>query len=66
MAIITGLNFAGTPGYDYRLLVKSSGIDLTKLSNRQYMNYNNISRISLNITIKLRTCITGEYFTTGG
>ncbi|CDW74791.1 UNKNOWN [Stylonychia lemnae] len=60
-------NFAGAPGFQYTVAFQSDGIDLSKQSNKQYMQNNN-QKTDLNtgIVIALRECAVGESFSASG
>lgn len=64
--MVSGLIFAGTPGYTYSIIFTTNGIDLTKLSNIEYMNQLHSTSLDMDMTISLRDCLVGEQFTSAG
>ena len=51
MTEISGIIFSGSPGYDYNIIFRSSGIDISKQSNQDYMSSDDSTEINLNLTI---------------
>lgn len=60
MVEIKGLIFAGTPGFNYSIIFTTDGIDLTKVSNKQYMTSQKKSNLDMDLSISLRECEIGE------
>lgn len=64
--IISDVKFAARPGYTYRISLSTDGIDTSKKSNSDYMKSKSLSDIDFKLTINLRECEVGEYFTSAG
>lgn len=60
MVVISGLTFAATPGYTYKISFSTDGIDKTKQSNKEFMAEENTSDIEFGMSIELRECAVGE------
>eukprot|EP00347_Sterkiella_histriomuscorum_P017716 403348268 len=63
---IEDVTFAASPGYTYRISFSTDGIDQTKVANKAYKTEQKISDIDFKLTLALRNCSVGEYFTTAG
>ena len=63
---VSDVSFAASPGYTYRVSFSTDGIEQTKVSNVAYKAKMNITDIDFKMTIALRNCSVGEYFTSAG
>jgi len=53
MAVVEDFSFAGTPGYSYSISFSTDGIDLTKLSNKQFMKNQGNGKTNLDSDIAI-------------
>ncbi|CDW82066.1 UNKNOWN [Stylonychia lemnae] len=66
---IQNIQFTGTPGYQYGLVLTTDGIDIKKKSNKEYLSNTlnqSQSDIDFKIEVQLRECEIGEQFTVAG
>ena len=63
---IKDIILSANPGHNYKIVVQTDGIDLTKKNNVEYMASLNVTALDLEIKVNLRLCLPGERFTQNG
>jgi hypothetical protein len=66
VAAISGLEFSGAPGYEYKLNFISSAIDELLPENKDFKEKLAIDQIDFELDVGLRECKVGEYFNAVG
>ncbi|CDW71619.1 UNKNOWN [Stylonychia lemnae] len=66
IVLIKDIIIAGTPGYDYQVVIYSDGIDENKKSNQEYKNKSSSQSLESKMQVSLRECELGEVYTASG
>ncbi|CDW73329.1 UNKNOWN [Stylonychia lemnae] len=66
VSVIDSVFIAGNPGSKYQISFSTDGIDLTKPSNKEYLQKLSSSDLNFLLDLKLRECQIGEQFTSVG